>query len=292
MENYGPFIRELRIAQGSLQKDFYDGLIVKSFAIRFEKGEVMLQFDTFIKVLERLNLTVTEFLNLIEKKSNTKEALSELFIRGVRTNNERLVERVANLGKDKLNKDDKMLVLLAKAWLAYNPSHIQKQRAIDDSERQLVFDYLINRPTWLLFHIEILSLTTHLFNGEQIDQLINKAFQQLHHYEKMAGYTQLLVDLISNYIMLSYEEGALQIGNQWFVKLQSIAIPKSQIYLQLVVQVCEVFYLYNTGKTGASEKLFADCQSVLSGLDYQKELRDINVSFKRFKKIVGSKEFK
>lgn len=64
MEHYGRMVRELRINKGIKQKELYQDIMSKSYAIRFEKGEHEISFFLLEKILEKLPMQVDEFLYL------------------------------------------------------------------------------------------------------------------------------------------------------------------------------------------------------------------------------------
>lgn len=62
METYGPTIRQIRLDKGFRQKEIYSGIVSKSYAIAFEKGQHQMGLNHFEKTLERLYLTYDEFI--------------------------------------------------------------------------------------------------------------------------------------------------------------------------------------------------------------------------------------
>ena len=61
MNNYGIVLRDIRISKGLSQKEIYSGIISKSYASAFEKGNHDISLILFEKILVRVNVSLDEF---------------------------------------------------------------------------------------------------------------------------------------------------------------------------------------------------------------------------------------
>ena len=61
MEKIGVTTRKIRLIKGLSQKQVYGGIISRSFANRFESGTNDIQASKFLKILDNLAISPTEF---------------------------------------------------------------------------------------------------------------------------------------------------------------------------------------------------------------------------------------
>lgn len=62
MKDYGMSFRLLRKERGFTLKTMSEGIISYSYLSKFEKGESDITFRNFVLLIERLNMTLDEFL--------------------------------------------------------------------------------------------------------------------------------------------------------------------------------------------------------------------------------------
>ena len=59
---HGEVVRKIRLSKGLTQKEVYLGIVSKSYAIEFEKGNHSISATLLLDILERLSLDMDEFL--------------------------------------------------------------------------------------------------------------------------------------------------------------------------------------------------------------------------------------
>lgn len=68
-------VRDIRTSKGIHQKDLYDNIISKSFAIEFEKGKHDITLTLFEKILKRMNMDLDEFFYIHRELSVSAEKI-------------------------------------------------------------------------------------------------------------------------------------------------------------------------------------------------------------------------
>ena len=75
---HGEFIKKIRKEKHLTQKELAEGILSKNFLSKFERGESKITSEIFMNLLERLNVSLDEFEQLVTSKHSQKEFLQKL----------------------------------------------------------------------------------------------------------------------------------------------------------------------------------------------------------------------
>ena len=75
---HGEFIKKIRQEKNLTQKELAEGILSKNFLSKFERGESKITSEIFLKLLERLNVSLDEFEQLVTAKHSQKDFLQKL----------------------------------------------------------------------------------------------------------------------------------------------------------------------------------------------------------------------
>ena len=75
---HGEFIKKIRKEKHLTQKELAEGILSKNFLSKFERGESKITSEIFLNLLERLNISLDEFEQLVTSKHSQKEFLQKL----------------------------------------------------------------------------------------------------------------------------------------------------------------------------------------------------------------------
>ena len=75
---HGEFSKKIRQEKNLTQKELAEGILSKNFLSKFERGESKITSEIFLKLLERLNVSLDEFEQLVTAKHSQKEFLQKL----------------------------------------------------------------------------------------------------------------------------------------------------------------------------------------------------------------------
>lgn len=59
---YGETLRKIRLKKGLTQKEVYENIISKSYAVEFEKGKHQISTYILLEILQNLSIEIDEFL--------------------------------------------------------------------------------------------------------------------------------------------------------------------------------------------------------------------------------------
>lgn len=285
MNSYGKTVRNIRQTKGYLQKDVYHDIVAKSFAIRFEKGEVMLQYDAFLSVLANLNLSVTEFHFIHNNyQFDRTQSVWSIFSAAVSQKNQvRLADFYLSYSESSINFN-RVLAYLANIAFAIN-KYGEATYSEHVPREQLLFiqNYLLGQEEWTLDETALFTNFYEVFPREAQRKLMTLCFQNLRQYQKYPEHSQRVTNLLSHYILHCYDEGSYTEGNKWYVKLQSLSLRKEELYLTIRRDICAGYYYFIKGEYSRAQNLIDDATLALALVGNEREASLYRQDYKKFK---------
>ncbi|EGP4760172.1 transcriptional regulator [Enterococcus faecium] len=152
MEKYGLTARRIRIDKGLLMKEVYGGIVGRTFAYRFERGEVNLALEDFLSVLDNLELENPDeffFLHYGEKYRGQKSFLKEIAEETQRFQHVEKEPKFYLKYKDSKKKEERFYAYLIHLLATIDRIDAQTSE-VNTEEMKFMEDYLMQMETWTL----------------------------------------------------------------------------------------------------------------------------------------------
>ncbi|EAC8225613.1 Rgg/GadR/MutR family transcriptional regulator [Listeria monocytogenes] len=192
MESYGELIRELRLSKGLTQKEVYTGIISRSYAIKFEKGENEITLSLFEEILGRVMVSLDEFFFIYRGYSSGEE--DDFWHKFASYANENDVNSLQQLyheiGLQNGKRTDlRKAVIRARIrvinnFVQYNTYDVS---IVSKEDKEIIHDYLWNVQSWTLEEIRIFANSVAYFEEEvqiQFFQLVVKSSERYLFYDR------------------------------------------------------------------------------------------------------------
>lgn len=229
MIGYGKTVRDIRISKGIHQKDLYDNIISKSFAIEFEKGKHDITLSLFEKILKRMNMDLDEFFYIHRElsKSAKKNHLCMNQERGNIYDLESL-----ELLYSELSKHDGELVEVWKAFVRSRikmVEHLLKYHeftvdVITAKDKCTIQKYLFSIDTWTLEELKICANSIYFFEEDLQIQFLNQVIKAIQPYKNYDRARRVLCTLLINTIEVFISRGQLSSASKLLILLDSLCI--------------------------------------------------------------------
>ncbi|MTD38400.1 helix-turn-helix domain-containing protein [Erwinia sp. CPCC 100877] len=170
MNNYGTLLKKIRLEKGLSQKDVYSGIMTRQTYYLIETNVSMPSFDKFLLILEKLFLSVKEFLYLLDPEVFPEEnhlyyQMSQAVFKKDEQCLNFLVQSSEQLYKATKNKKYFHLYLIAQAMhlINFKKEDTKTNRSLTHLMRPIK-NYLIGVDTWYLYELKLLNNALYCFN--------------------------------------------------------------------------------------------------------------------------------
>lgn len=169
LNDYGRVLKTIRQGKGLSQKDIYDGIMTRQTYYLIETNRSMPSFDKFLIILEKLFLSVDEFLELLDptvfpSEDHLYHQLSQTVFEQDGKKLGSFIEKSKQLYKETSNKKYFHLSLITQAMTYLNNQKIMPQNS--PPLKELMFpikEYLIGIDKWYLYELKLLNNSLYCF---------------------------------------------------------------------------------------------------------------------------------
>jgi Rgg/GadR/MutR family transcriptional activator len=264
----GELIRSIRTSKGIKAKTIYDGLLSRSMYYKYESGLVETTADTFLHILDRLNLDADEFICLFNGQNNMhlhfQEYRQDLLTAFEQKNAnevrilERKVERAYQNNQLLRFYNLKIIASGMKKFLTNSESYLP--------ERREIIHFLSRSQYWTSYEYTLLTDGLFLFDSSSLAKLLE--------------------------------------GHEWFDDDRTHDLKMENLKVKVLCQVILLFMkanrkndtaLYYTmleqTKTSADNVYALGCKNFFKGLkviddgDYEQGIKDISATFELYQKL-------
>lgn len=235
---YGEMIRKIRLEKGFAQKEIYNNIVSKSYAIEFEKGNHDLSFKLLLQVLDRLTIDLNEFIFILNYSSEQTKTFWERFELASNSHDLKSLEELYKT----LSNSEKKIDFALKAMISARYSIIREFKTkgtinntqVSQEDIDVIIGYLESIQTWTLEEIQLYSNTMGYFSYDQQVIFFNNSLKKISMYQYYSlgsvVFSKLLINSCGNFI-----------SNEDFINAR-----KSMTYLYPLTQGLEsvMFKLY------------------------------------------------
>lgn len=202
MENYGKTLKKIRKSLSFTQTDISRGIMSQSNYSKVEKGEIDIPFSKMIDLLNRLGMSVDEFLyvhrDYTKNPGNQLKRLKQLNA----GDEENILKNIEELKATKnLSQRDQELLLIYEAFLL-----VLKNDYKAASEKVLrIWKRLEKHDNWYLYDIRLINSILYLFPVDVAESIVDLALKRLNDYKNFRNLNQLAANLQINFLLLLIE---------------------------------------------------------------------------------------
>ena len=174
---HGEFIKKIRQEKHLTQKELAEGILSKNFLSKFERGESKITSEIFLNLLERLNVSLDEFEQLVISKHSQKEFLQKL--ETFKTQKDGYLLENLKAEEKQLFQSDRNRRHLHNQILVEAHSQYLQGKNIDVKQKRVIQSYLFEVEEWGDYEWELFgnivfclsTKETHLY----LDSIFRKA---------------------------------------------------------------------------------------------------------------------
>ena len=200
---HGEFIKKIRQEKHLTQKELAEGILSKNFLSKFERGESKITSEIFLNLLERLNVSLDEFEQLVISKHSQKEFLQKL---------ETFKSQKDGYLLENLKKEEKQLFqsdrnrrhlhnqILVEAHIQY----IQGKN-IDVKQKRVIQSYLFEVEEWGDYEWELFGNIGFCLSPEETHLYLDSIFRKASLVKRDTMHKRMLCRILLNIFLEDIE---------------------------------------------------------------------------------------
>lgn len=239
MEKYGSTFRKIRKQKNLTIQCIAKDIMSVSMISKFERDESDVTLSRIIPMLNRMNVTLEEFLYTHNefKKSEFRETLS-LVIKAYQQSNLPLIRKIIREEEEKFTKtgivDFKMNSLMFEAILIDITGEQLTQESID-----FVVNSLWSIEVWGEYEVTIYGNMIKVINIESVILLSKEIFKKSKRYARLTSHRADIYGIMINTIIVCLEKKKIEESTFFLSQVKKSNIPEQFIYERLIFKYLE-----------------------------------------------------
>ncbi|WP_314066474.1 hypothetical protein [uncultured Vagococcus sp.] len=252
---YGEEFKKLRLEKQLTIADTASGIMSISLLSKFERGLCEITVSKFVKILERVNVTLSEFELIV---SNFQKS--------------RMMQLLDELRESYLKKEfDKIEVIIANELdLWKNTGHIRHRynstmfsivydelrdtNTTKEKDIEFLTDYLFSIEDWTQYELILYgnSVAGIKFNAMML--LSNELIHKTRYFQNNAAHRKMIAQILLNSTIVCLMKNELDISLNFQNEISQLLTSEHYLHERNVLNFCNGIYLYKKGNTIEGEK--------------------------------------
>lgn len=199
MKTYGKTLKKIRESLSLTQIDISAGIMSQSNYSKVEKEEIDIPFSKMIELLNRLGMSVDEFLYI--HRDYTKNPGNQLHhLQKLNTSDKKnILKNIKELKSiQKLTQQDQELLLIFEAFLLV----LDNDYSAAGNKVLKIWNRLEKHDNWYLYDIRLINSILYLFPIDTAESIVDLALKRLKNYDNFRSFHHLSTNLQINFILL------------------------------------------------------------------------------------------
>lgn len=229
MENYGITLKMIRKSLELTQAEISAGIMSQSNYSKVEKGEIEIPFSKMINLLDRLGMSVDEFLyvhrdytknpgNQLKRLTQLKAGDKESILKHI--NELKLIENPTP-------RDQQMIAIFEALLLVSNNDYKAAQIKVLHLWKRLE-----KHNQWYIYDLRLINAILYLFPIDIAKSIVNLAFKRINDYNNFRSMNQMVANLQINYLLLLIDNKKYSMALNEVESLISFFVDK-RLYIHL-----------------------------------------------------------
>lgn len=269
---HGEVVRKIRLSKGLSQKEVYLGIVSKSYAIEFEKGNHSISATLLLDILERLSLDMDEFLYIgadyhLNPQSSYRARFSQASNRHDLTALQQLFDQlknepqgIATVHLAEVRSRIRIIASAAKTGV-YDPTVVLPE------DRQTIVSYLSQLQTWTLQEIQLFANTLEFIEAPQQLLFFKQLSKSLPRYQNYDRGKDIFCTLLVNLIQATLADNLLDYAEVLIQQLFLLSTGYEQFFQRLCGKYFEAVLRKKRGDASAQQDIQQLLQ-LLTDLDH------------------------
>ncbi|MGX6979939.1 Rgg family transcriptional regulator [Vagococcus elongatus] len=275
---YGPTIRDIRLNKGYSHKEIYTGILSKSYAIPFEKGEHDLTVSKLEKILERLELSYEELVYIhngyehVERTQNFKKIAE-----AANSGNIPKLEEIYLQLSPKNSDSGKFQAAFARICLERekNEQTGSEKTTFDKKTVEYISNYLRKKDSMFLIEINVFINNIDIFPYELMLILLKQSFKSLKKYRDFYKFPNIVSSLLVNSLSVILHQRDWKNFAYYLSQLELYSLDHSQTFERIVYRFYLGISLMIDGKKEEGEQISLFAIQMLETLEQDKTAKGL-----------------
>ncbi|WP_039043676.1 helix-turn-helix domain-containing protein [Sporosarcina sp. ZBG7A] len=250
----GKVFKEIRVARGITIQNLADDYVSKSTISRFERSEADITLEKLIHILDKVKISMREFVFLTKTVEGTAPSL-ELLPQAVMDSDSDSLQKLASEEWEQFKETDSSYSKLSAIVLdAHYKSLTGKEKEINESDINYLTDYLFQSELWTQFDL-VLFGNSMSYLPIETSIVLSKEFirkTEIFHSDRQSFET--LINTLINITLVCIEHDKMEVAEDFIKVLKKLNIDETFLLERVLLKFAIGLFLIKKGEGVQGEK--------------------------------------
>lgn len=277
-KKYGQVLRRLREEKGYSLRQVSNGILSTSFLSKFERGESDISLTHFVKIVERMNISLDEFIFSANeyKPSELDNLISEIATAYQRNN----ITKLKNITKREYDRYEEFgfdAYLCNSIMAEANMLNLEKKR-IDKKKSEFLATYLFKIELWGNYELVVYANSLTIFSPETVIALSKEVVKKTSMFKLVhKNFIQTLAILL-NTIIVCLEQGLLNDALYFILTMENMNMAENLFYERTLLIFLRGIYEIKKGNVEPGKDLSQQAVSIMQAIGSE----DLAISYDEY----------
>lgn len=273
MRTYGNVIQEIRESKNLTQAEVAEGIITPQFLSHFENNKSDIKLETFLLLLDRLNVKYSEFIvDTKDSNSSTQSDFLQQLLLAKQTKNKILL-------KELVKKENKLFVETNNYRHQHNVLIAQQTLRLTtdcdyaEADTQVIVDYLFKVDNWGYYEMALFGNSIFFLENKHLISFQNIIFSKIKKYGSSLKQKGEFAKIILNMINFNLIHNQLDAAFKLLSELETLLTGTQHFYQENQLNYLKGIYYIKNGETDKGKDL---CMKAIEILTHFKQYANAN----------------
>lgn len=234
--SYNEKFREIRMAKCITQSDLASGVISQSLLSKFERGEVNLRFDDIYSLLDKLGLSIEEFLFVYNNYKHSERNTIYHEFSNLNFNNLKELKVIRRKCLEYLeNREDIRIKEISEIALFFIVNYDSKKMDVLPEVLSPIFKRINKSDTFFYEDIQLINNLLFMFPIENIKYIKNILLSKCEKYEHFRDANLLAIKIKVNITSLLLQNNLFEEALEYLIEIEKKHKLNMSVYMYCVV---------------------------------------------------------
>ncbi|WAA09136.1 helix-turn-helix domain-containing protein [Fervidibacillus albus] len=282
MNNYGEVFRELRVTRGMSIVELADDFVSKSSISRFERMESDLTFEKLIHLLEKLKVSMNEFIYLNSQKQQKRSSL-ELLSKAIIDNDPNLLRQRLDNEWHLFQNNKNIYSRLIATVLECHYKDLIGEKIEFDQNLQFLTDYFFRCELWTQFDVVLFGNAMAFLPIETAIVISKEIAKKTKTFHNNRQSFETIINTLENITMICLEKGRIEDAKDFLRIIEQLDMDETFILERIIFKFIKGIYIIKVDDEINGRRMV---EEALSAMHLAESLQFEHMFRQYFKKVI------
>ncbi|MBP1042233.1 hypothetical protein I6N95_14535 [Vagococcus sp. BWB3-3] len=282
---YGEEFKKIRIEKQLTISETASGIMSISLLSKFERGLCEITVSKFVKILDRVNVTLSEFELIVSnfQKSRMMQLLDELresYLKKEYTKIEAIMANESALWKDTRHVRHRYNYIMFS--IVYD--ELRDENTTSEEDIEFLTDYLFSIEDWTQYELILYGNSVAGIKFDAMMLLSNELIHKTRYFQNNSAHRKMIAQILLNSAIVCLMKDELEISLKFQTDVSKLLTSEHYLHERNVLNYLNGIYLYKKGEIIEGQQKVDAALSIFRKLDSDHLATNFSEFFEDMKK--------